>query len=241
MCQNCIAKQQNRLMVGLTEEHAEKLMERFPEDAPFIRAIAGALTKALVPHLPILPMFLAMRHFLEQERFGVLTDHRLIRVPLSIIPGNRKRYRAPIVSLLHEAVLSFRMSECTVNAVSEALKPFGICVLYLCSCGVVMGRCSDVAAFRGTRAHLQMDRLRSAIDAEGNPVVEVRSWDDIPMPNMDIAANRAEIDMFEAISDLSLLAASAQAPAFPWIEDLLYEHIVRADNVRGKAGVSLAA
>jgi hypothetical protein len=216
-------------MVGLASQHAEKLVGRYPDDARFIYALTGALTKALTPHLLILPMFLAMKHFLDQEKFGVLTDHRLVRVPLSIIPADRKRYRTPIVSLLHETVLSFRMSEYTVNAVSEALKPFGVCVLYLCSCGVVMGRCHDVAAFRGTPAHLQMDRVRSAIDAEGNPVIEVRSWDAIPMPNMDIAANGSEIAMFESISDMTLLAASAEAPEYPWIGSLLDQYIGRAN------------
>jgi hypothetical protein len=208
-------------MVGLTDVHADTLAERYPNDAPFIKAITGALTKALVPHLPVLPMFLAMKQFLDQGRFGVLADHRLVRVPLSIIPADRKRYRTPIVSLLHETVLSFRMSEYAVNAVSGALKPFGLCVIYLCSCGVVMGRCADIAHYRGSPAHLQMDRLRSAIDAEGNPVVEVRSWNEIPMPSMDIAANCSEIEMFESISDLALLAASAESPEFPWIGDCL--------------------
>ncbi len=229
MCQNCVARQQDRLMVGLTGSHAEKLIEQYPEKEPLIRVLTKALTKALTPHLPILPMFLVMEEFLAKERFGILGDHGLVRVPLSIIARDRVRYRTPIISLLHEAVLSFRMSEYTVNAVNTALKPFGICVLYLCSCGVVMGRCADVAHFRNSPAHLQMDRLRSAIDAEGNPVVEIYAWEEIPM-NMDIAAGGAEIEMFELISDMTLLCASAEAPQFSWITELLEHYIKRAQG-----------
>jgi hypothetical protein len=226
MCQGCVAKQQDSLMVGLSDRHVEAIERVRPkEDRSFINAVHEAATDALTPHLPLLPMFAAMYRFLQEERYGVLSEYKLIRVPLSIIPQNKKRYRTPIVSLLHETVLSFRMSEHTVNMVNAAARRHGVCILYLCSCGVVMGKCEDVARFQGSPAHRSMDLLRSTIDAEGNPVVDVLHWNEIPSPNMDIAANGSEIELFEDMSDLLMLAAKVQRPEYPWLDIMLSRYI----------------
>ena len=167
-------------MAGLHAGHLDTLMPRLMwEMRPVARDLFQAMTENLNPHLPALPAFVAMAEALQNGDFGVLGEHRLIRLPLSIIGTDKVRYRTEMVEWLHETVLSLRMSDITVEAIHSALRPQGLCVLFLCSCGVVMGRCEDVKAYYGTDGHRRMDRLRSAIDAAGNPVESVQSFDDI--------------------------------------------------------------
>jgi hypothetical protein len=177
-----------------------------------------ALTESLNPHLPILPALLAMVEAVEREDFGVLEQHRLVRLPLSIIGTDKVRYRTQIVEHLHETILSARMSDITMEAVRRVLRRHDLCILFLCSCGVVMGKCPDVRAYYGSDAHVRMDRLRSAIDAAGNPVQVVESFADIAVPTMDLHQNGAEERLFARISELTKTASRAGHTDYSWIK-----------------------
>lgn len=222
MCQNCVAMQQDSLLVGLTKTHADVLQrETTLPHKGIVNQLFSALTTSLSPHLPVLATFVAMAEFASQKKFGILREHRVVRVPLSIIGHDRVRYRTPILNLLHEAVLSFRMSEVTVKNVESVLRGNGFAVAYLCSCGLVMGSVPAVDAFVKSQTIRRLDRLRSAIDTEGNPVTEVRHWTDIPT-NMDLSVSGEDEALLERISDLTLLMAKTNTrPDYSWIEDEL--------------------
>jgi hypothetical protein len=214
MCYKC----DNPEMAGLHAGHLPLLQGATPKQSDLARDLFEALTATLNPHLPILPALLAMAEAVEREDFGVLEDHRLVRLPLSIIGTDKVRYRTDMVERLHETILSARMSEITMEAVRKALRPHGLCILFLCSCGVVMGRCPNVRAYYGSDAHVRMDRLRSAIDAAGNPVREIRSFSDIMVPTMDLHENGAEERLFARISELTKIASQAGNADYVWIE-----------------------
>jgi len=214
MCYKC----DNPEMAGLHAGHLTLLQGAMPKQSALTAELFEALTATLNPHLPILPALLAMAEAVEHEDFGVLKDHRLVRLPLSIIGTDRVRYRTQIVEHLHETILSARMSEITIEAVRKALRPHGLCILFLCSCGVVMGKCPDVRAYYGSQNHVRMDRLRSAIDAAGNPVHEIESFSDILVPTMDLHENGAEERLFARISELTQIASQAGHTDYDWIE-----------------------
>jgi len=214
MCYKC----DNPEMAGLHAGHLPLLQGAMPKQSGLASDLFTALTATLNPHLPILPALLAMAEAVEREDFGVLGDHRLIRLPLSIIGTDKVRYRTELVEHLHETILSARMSEITIEAVRKALRPHGLCILFLCSCGVVMGKCRDVRAYYGSDDHVRMDRLRSAIDAAGNPVVEIESFTDIMVPTMDLHHNGAEERLFARIRELTQIASAAGHTDYGWIE-----------------------
>ena len=81
-----------------------------------------------------------------------------------------------------------------------------------------MGRCEDVRAYYGSDEHRRMDRLRSAIDAAGNPVESVQSFDDISVPTMDLCYNGAEARLFARIEELTRLAAAAGHQDYLWLD-----------------------
>lgn len=220
-------------MTGLHADHA-KIIADFYGDQQQVRQIVQdlhrALTRDLYPHLPVLPGLAAMIESLQRQDFGVLEDFQLVRMPLSIVGADLVRYRTPVVSWLHESVLSFRMSDLAVDALRQALKPHGLCVLFLCSCGVVVGRCDHVLRFYKSAVHREMDQLRSAIDADGHPVREVAYLTDIPVSTMDLSANGAEARMLQRIEDLTRFATLAGAREQRWVPGALKKFIARADS-----------
>lgn len=218
----------NKRMSALHYDHLKLIKFWSPQTAEFTQSVFDACTKNLTPHLPILPMFTAMYESLLTNNWGVLGPG-LIRVPLSIIPENKFRYRVPIISELHETILSFRMSQLTVKTLEEALKKHGLCLLFMCSCGVVLGTCEAVRNFYGSQAHRDMDKLRSAIDAAGYPVKEVDSWDDVPYPNMDIS--QGEREMFARMEQLLNNSSQAQPAEMAWIDASLELYIREANKV----------
>ena len=214
MCYKCYDPE----MAGLHAGHLPLLQGAMPKQSELARDLFQSLTATLNPHLPILPALLAMAEAVEREDFGVLEEHRLVRLPLSIIGTDKVRYRTEMVGHLHETILSARMSEITIEEVRKALRPHGLCILFLCSCGVVMGRCPDVRAYYGSDAHVRMDRLRSAIDAAGNLVHEIESFSDIMVPTMDLHENGAEERLFARVSELTMIASQAGHTNYDWIE-----------------------
>lgn len=212
-------QEKNAEMAPLQPSHLDKMQKMLLSDdaKSFAKHSFEAWTRNLTPHLPLLSMFVAMYESLQKEDYGVLFEHKLVRVPLSIIGQDKIRYRTPIVSLLHEAVLSARMSDLSVDNFSRVIKSeYNICVLFLCSCGVVMGKCNDVANFYGSTDHCRMDILRSAIDADGNPVKEVKSWQDLPFTNMDLHISGGDLRLLKRIEELNKIASMAKA------DDLLF-------------------
>ncbi len=222
-------------MAGLHAGHLPLLSEAAPEVATVTSSLYSALTENLNPHLPALPAFVAMAEALRNGDFGILGEHRLIRLPLSIIGTDKVRYRTQMVEWLHETILSLRMSDITVEAIRSALRPHGLCVLFLCSCGVVMGRCEDVRAYYGSEEHRRMDRLRSAIDAAGNPVESVQSFDDILVPTMDLHRNGAEARLFARIEELTRLASVAGHQDYHWLDIELAHFINQAHPLSAAA------
>lgn len=225
MCYKC----DNPEMAGLHVGHLPLLQGAMPKQSDLARDLFQALTATLNPHLPILPALLAMAEAVERKDFGVLSDHRLVRLPFSIIGTDKVRYRTELVEHLHETILSARMSEITIKAVRKALRPYGLCILFMCSCGMVMGKCPDVRAYYGSDDHIRMDRLRSAIDAAGNPVVEIKSFEDIMVPTMDLHQNGAEGRLFARISELTLIASAAGHTDYGWIKRELNMFVTSAN------------
>jgi hypothetical protein len=220
MCYQCEEPGGNLQMTALNRHHLKKIQGLVdPETAIFTEKTFKAWTKALRPHLPLLPMFVAMFEALKAKDYGVLGKHKLIRVPLSIIGADKVRYRPPIVSLLHEAILSANMSDISKDYFKQSLAEKGLCVLFMCSCGVVMGKCRDIQNFYGSANHLAMDKLRSAIDAEGNLVREVQYWNEIPLHNMDIHANGAERRLFDRIAELTETASQSSVENMSWVNE----------------------
>jgi hypothetical protein len=217
MCYKC----ENPEMAGLHQGHLPLLLEAAPSVTRVTRDVYWAMTKDLNPHLPALIAFVAMAEALQNNDFGVLREHRLVRLPLSIIGTDKVRYRTQVVGWLHEAILSLRMSNLTMETIRTVLYPHHLCILFLCSCGVVMGRCANVRAYYGSEGHRRMDRLRSAIDKSGSPVVPVQSFDDIKVPTMDMHPNGAEARLFARIEVLTRLAAQAGHQDYPWLYDEL--------------------
>ena len=208
------------MMAGLHRGHLEmwEAVES-PLSPDLVRDIFGSLTNSLAPRLPAFTALLAMIEQLQAKQFGVLEKEKLVRLPLSVVGTDRVRYRTPIVEMLHESILSLRMSEWTVNLIKRQLmKHYKICLIFLCSCGVVVGRCQHVRAFYGSDTHQAMDMLRSAIDAEGNRVELVSSLEEIPVPTMDLAVNGAEKSLFDRIQELTKMLSLAGQPDYPWIE-----------------------
>ena len=223
MCSICDSKK----MAGLHTGHLSRLIGRVPS-VSLASEIFSALTKNLNPHLPALAAFVAMVEAVQAEDYGVLGDYRLVRLPLSIIGIDRARYRTPSVVNLHETILSLRMSEITIETLRHALRPHNLCVLFLCSCGVVMGACEDVRAYYGSHDHRRMDRLRSAIDATGSPLKLASSFSDIAVPTMDLHENGAEERLFARIEKLIDLMAPAGHSDYLWVDNELCSFVERA-------------
>jgi hypothetical protein len=222
-------------MAGLHARHLPILQAANPMQAEITACLYRALTENLNPHLPALPAFMAMVEALKAGDFGVLAEHRLVRLPLSIIGTDKVRYRTEAVDWLHETILSVRMSDITVEAVRQALRPHGLCILFLCSCGVVMGRCEDNKAYYGSDNHRRMDRLRSAVDAAGNPVQSVDSFGDIQVPTMDLHADGAEERLFVRIEQLTRLAATAGHRDYSWLDAELAHFTAKAQPILAAA------
>lgn len=215
-------------LAGLHAGHLTLMKDASPDQSDIVSGLYGALTANLNPHLPVLSALVAMTEAVEAGDFGVLGEHRLVRLPLSIIGTDKVRYRTEVVEWLHESILSMRMSDITVETIRQALRPHGLCVLFLCSCGVVMGRCEDVRAYYGSEEHRRMDRLRSAIDVAGNPVRSVQSFDDISVLTMDLHQNGAEARLFDRIGELTRLAAAAGHRDYHWLDAELVRFVNQA-------------
>ncbi len=218
-------------MAGLHAGHLPILQAASPEQANLTASLHQALTENLNPHLPALPALLAMVEAYQHEDFGVLSEHRLVRLPLSVIGIDKVRYRTEVVDWLHETILSLRMSDITVEAIRSALRPHGLCILFMCSCGMALGRCEDVKAYYGTDEHRRMDRLRSAIDAEGNLVRNIDAFEDIKVPTMDLHANGAELRLFARIEELTRLASSVGHRDYGWLGAELRRFTLKAQPV----------
>jgi len=217
MCYKC----ENPEMAGLHAGHLPSLSKAAPNMADVTASLHSALTNNLNPHLPVLPAFMAMIESVLSADYGVLGEHRLVRLPLSIIGVDKVRYRTQIVEWLHESILSMRMSDKTIEAVRTVLRPHDLCLMFMCSCGVVMGRCSDVRAYYRSDESRKMDLLRSAIDAGGNPVKTVSSFDEIKVPTMDLHINGSEERLFARISQLTQIASVTGHAQYDWVDDEL--------------------
>ncbi|MCD8494793.1 MAG: hypothetical protein LRY46_01580 [Candidatus Pacebacteria bacterium] len=141
-------QEKNPLMVGLSRQSGQALVSMTSMEHPALALdLTDAMLKTLHPHNPVLAAFVAMIEQLEAKDFGVLAAHKLVRLPLSLIGVDKVRYRTPVVEMLHESILSFNMSDITKQAIQAVLGKHGYCMLFLCSCGVVIGKCADVKIF----------------------------------------------------------------------------------------------
>ena len=213
-------QEKHPFMAGLSHESGKTLASMTTKPT-LAEELTSVMLKTLNPHNPVLAALVAMAEQVETQDFGVLREHNLVRLPLSLIGENKVRYRTPIVEMLHESILSFNMSDITKENVKEVLQKHGYCLLFLCSCGVVMGTCRDIKKFYGSEDHITMDQLRSAIDAEGNPVEFIDSLRDIPVQTMDLSADGAEDRLFSRISEmLETMTLFVQSPSYNISDDL---------------------
>lgn len=217
-------------MAGLHADHRDAVRLMVPNLEPIVDDVYRALTENLNPHLPALTALVAMIEAVRAEDFGVLGENRLVRLPLSVIGTDRVRYRTPVVSWLHESILSMRMSDITVEALRRELRPHGLCILFMCSCGVVVGECDDARAYYASDHHRRMDRLRSAIDVDGNPVREIASFDEIHVPTMDLHVSGAECRLFNRIEEMTRYAAQAGNGAYGWLGDEIAAFVAAAQG-----------
>jgi hypothetical protein len=227
-------------MAGLSRDHLACIQDEFEDDLMVELAadIFEPMTADLQPHLPALPAFIALVESLKVDDYGILADYNLVRLPLSLVGADKVRYRTEVVSWLHEAILSLRMSELTVNRIRQALGKHGLSVLFQCSCGVVLGRSDDIENYFGSDHHRRMDALRSAIDAEGNPVVHVTTLDDIPVPTMDLHTDGAEKRLLDRIQELTECAASEGSNHYPWIDAELQRFIAATQSSARKRALA---
>jgi len=225
-------------MAGLHAGHLEIVKRESPLDGQMVEGLYVALTKNLNPHLPVFAALVAMVEAVRKADYGVLKDYRLVRAPLSIIGMDKVRYRTQVVEWMHETILSFRMSELTDGTVRAVLRPHGLCVLFLCSCGVVVGRCADLAQYRGSPDHQEMDRLRSAIDVAGHPVEFVDRLDDIPVSTMDLHSNGAEARLLARVEELTRLAATAGHIKYDWVDAELESFVSRANPTQPEVAMA---
>ena len=212
-------------MAGLHDGHRDLLQDIIPEMKGMIGELHDALTENLNPHLPALPALIAMVEATIRQDHGVLGAHRLVRLPLSIVGSDKVRYRTPAVSWLHETILSVRMSDITIEQVRKVLKKHGLCMFFMCSCGVVMGYCEEVHRYYGSGDHRDMDRLRSGIDSSGNPVKEIPDLESIPVLTMDLHENGAEKRLFHRIEKLTKLATKAGSMNPTGLDEALMDRI----------------
>lgn len=222
-------------MAGLHSGHLEKVLELTTLDHGLVRELHDAMTDTLNPHLPVLPAFVALIESLDAGDFGVLGEHNLVRLPLSVIGANKVRYQNQMVFWLHDSMLMMRMSEITVAAIRKVLRPRGICVLFLCSCGVVLGRCENVRTYYGSEDHRRMEKLRSGTDAMNWPVVRVKTLDDIEVPTMDLHANGAEERLYARIEQLTHHASIVGGTDYGWLDVELAAHVAKANPVAAAA------
>ena len=220
-------------MAGLHEGHlrlleGEASLSHLPQH--LVRDVFGGLTENLNPHLPTLTAIVAMIEAVRKGDFGVLGEHRLVRLPLSIIGTDHVRYRTPVMEWLHESILSMRMSDITIDSLRRELRPRELCIMFMCSCGVVMGKCDDVRAYYGSEHHRRMDRLRSTIDAAGNPVSSVQTFDEIPVETMDLCSNGAEQRLFRRVEELTRLAAQAGRTEYDWTAGEIDHFVAQAQQ-----------
>ncbi|PSO44929.1 MAG: hypothetical protein BRC25_03590 [Parcubacteria group bacterium SW_6_46_9] len=211
-------------MAGLNDHHKAAIQEKSSLESAFVEALYTAFTENLNPHLPALTGFVGLIEAAEDKDFGVLNEYNLARLPLSIVGADKVRYRTRIVDLLHESILSQHMSDLTQEKIKDVLKERGLGTLFQCSCGVVVGSCDDVQAYNGSEHHRDMDRLRSAIDADGNPVKIVGSTEQIPVQTMDLHHNGAEKRLFNRIDYLTRSADCGKTD-YPWLDKEVGEFV----------------
>jgi len=211
-------------MAGLNDHHKAVIQEKSSLESAFVQTLYNAFTKNLNPHLPALTGFVGLIEAAEDNDFGILNEYNLARLPLSIVGADKVRYRTRIVDLLHESILSQHMSDLTQEKIEGAFKQRGLGILFQCSCGVVVGSCDDVQAYNGSEHHRDMDSLRSAIDADGNPVKFVGSTEQIPVQTMDLHHNGAEKRLLNRIDDLTRHADCGKTD-YPWLDKKVGEFV----------------
>ncbi|PID83596.1 hypothetical protein CSB11_00445 [Candidatus Campbellbacteria bacterium] len=208
MCNKCKSKE----YAGLHKGHLKEANKVFPNQKDFNKKLFDAMTKFLNPHHSFYSSLLAVRQKLEQKDFGILQQWNLVRLPLSIIGSNKVRYRTPVVENLHESILSGHMSDLMKNEIDKVLKLFDLKLVYLCCCGVVLGKSEDIDDYYGSTEHINLELLRSAIDAEGNPVVSISDFSKIEVLTMDLHVNDAENRLF---SDIEFAIKQFSKAGFP--------------------------
>jgi hypothetical protein len=211
-------------MTGLNDHHKAAIQKESFLDNAFVQTLYNAFTENLNPHLPAFTGFVGLIEAAEDNDFGILNEYNLARLPLSIVGADKVRYRTRIVDLLHESILSQHMSDLTRENIKDVLKERGLGILFQCSCGVVVGSCGDVKAYKGSEHHRDMDRLRSAIDADGNPVKFVGSTEQIPVQTMDLHHNGAEKRLLNRIDDLTRHADCGKT-YYPWLDKKVGEFV----------------
>ncbi len=219
-------------MTGLTEDHVSILQQASPENAQLVQELFDAINMSLRPHLPVLPGLIAAVEAVQNNDYGILSQNQLVRLPLSIVGVNGTRYPTQTVSWLHDSFLPFNMSQYTVSEVRKTLQKHGLCILFLCSCGVVIGKCQYVSGYYGSPDHTRMDRLRSAVDSTGKPIQPVDDFSEIPVKTMDLHQNGAEERLYNRIEELLYLLTVTPATADSlWIENELAYFASKANPI----------
>ena len=80
---------------------------------------------------------------------------------------------------LHEATLTARMSEIAMDVLREALHKHDLDMLFLCCCGLVIGKRDRIDEFYGSQDHVERDRVRSFFDTEATGITMTDSINDL--------------------------------------------------------------
>jgi hypothetical protein len=207
----------NPRLAPVTAMQAKELKSLYPAQSSFIEDVYKAMTDGLAPQTNLLVMFTLLRHQYQQRAQGILTEHKLLYVPLSIVAKTGEqlwtRFRPQAVKELHTSFLSFMMAETNRNAVNAVCGKYRLAFGQGHCCGVLFGTPDAIKAYQQSELYRKRNFLRSAIESLAMPVEEV-SFEEISENNIDLGiAEREFFELYEeACQKLSLPACRHDIP-----------------------------
>lgn len=182
-------QQFNPRLAPLTTKHAKELVHQFPNEKLFISDMYSALTSTLTPQVNLLVMFTILFHQIKQGARGILGEHNVLYVPLSIVAKTGTttwtRFRPQPVQELHTAFLSFMMAETNRNIALAVCKKYGVAFGQSHCCGVLFGEPEHITSYQSTVLYRMRNLFRSTLESLAMPVVNC-TFKEIPEETIDL-------------------------------------------------------
>ena len=144
-----------------------------------IHDVYAAMRNHISVRLPFMVALSVAIGFHQLSNYSGVLGRGLVYVPLSIFGDDGQRFRIPIMNDLHEATLTARMSEIAMDVLREALHKHDLDMLFLCCCGLVIGKRDRIDEFYGSQDHVERDRVRSFFDTEATGITMTDSINDL--------------------------------------------------------------